>query len=218
MVFFFFFFFIQPQLFLNSWGENLTVHFCSSHQPSIRVVMKPWLWSFATGWNWGTLGAKPLQLSWLFFAPQGQENKLAALFLLVKFCCLLSNMHNVPRSSKGRRAPRSADRLVYTSRNQVNSCQHHAVVLPTTETLRPQWGSSERGGEGRGWGLCWGAGWRRREKGGGEGGHWMWKPVWLISNREAGGGATPLSCSQSRLLARSSSGPQPHRTMRALQA
>lgn len=55
-------------------------------------------------------------------------------------------MHDVPRSSKGRRAPRSADRLVYTSRNQVNLCQRHAVVLPTTETLRPQWGSSERGG------------------------------------------------------------------------
>lgn len=53
------------------------------------------------------------------------------------------------------------------------------------------------------------------------GGHWMWKPVWLISNKEEGGGtllclAVTLHPAQS--VGEGSSGLQPGRTMKALQA
>lgn len=195
--------------FSSTVGENPTVRFepvtiyMCGHE-TMTLVFCNWL-------GLGNSGSKTLPIVISFSAPQSHENKFVALSWVVNVRCPLGvRWVQEARGWQIDSLTRLETRLFCGSVTRSSSQQQRRCVHSE--------GFSEQREEGRGRGLCWVAG---LEEGGcvgeGEGGHWMWKPVWLISNRVAGGGAALLSCSQLRLLVRSSSGPQPHRTMRALQ-
>lgn len=224
--------------------NSLKKHKVRNHRqlkPQIYVVKKWWI---KDGLNLGNFGMKPSICSRML-GPPGQLNDLwfytrrsSVLVAVVGWKpakCVRSHKLSFLCYKTSFRRPKGHETDSFACLNNQVNFETTLCGLPLTtaslfqslsETVCPRWDSSWKGDWRFSMGTLLGS-WPKptvtADKGrrAGGGGHWMWKPVWLISNRWEGGGtllclAVTLHPAQS--VGEGSSGPQPGRTMKALQA
>lgn len=193
----------------------------SNHKPSIYVVIKWWIWPLQLAGTLEISEWNPPIVNDCFDL-HGQQNNSVVYYKKVQVLLLLldethTNMSCSPRVIKASfckihkvtrqtclhvwEAGKLWDDITWLSSNNSLTVRdgvstvgppsgrgrlgiQHGTLLGSW--LKPSvtaWREESRGG-GKVGGCCWWWWW---------GGHWMWKPVWLISNREGGGGAPLLS-------------------------